>query len=117
MASRRSADDFAEQYAQFTQYPTNLTFTTTYQRDLEEYRDALISNHTLCIVDEEDLDVGFRDFRRPSNSALSRTFHENVNIDQLADGSIVAPAAVPSAVNAQDVAMFRRCLGDQSHFV
>jgi hypothetical protein len=110
-ASQRFTDAFAQEYAQYTQYPTNLIFTTTYQRDLEEYRDALISNQNLCIADEDDLDVGFRDFYRQGTAGSNRT----------SDWSLaVAPAngwtaAVASAVNAQDVPMFRKCLGDRSH--
>jgi S-methylmethionine-dependent homocysteine/selenocysteine methylase len=93
------ADPFSRQYAEFTQYPTNLIFTTTYQRDLDEYKDALLSNQTLCITNEEDLDVGFRDFHRATDPAT---------------GSVAAPAT-RNAVNAQDATMFRGCLGDQSH--
>lgn len=68
MATFSVGSEFAQSYAQFDQYPANLIYNTTYQSDLEEYKNDLTSNKRLCIADEVDLDVGFRDFYRSTTS-------------------------------------------------
>lgn len=67
MANFSVGAPFAQSYAQYDQYPANLIYKTTYQSDLEEYKNDLTSNKRLCIQDEVDLDVGIRDFYRSTS--------------------------------------------------
>jgi hypothetical protein len=55
--------DFKDAYSKFLAYPTQLTYTTTYASELENYKSRLdLAANKLFLPSEKGIDVGFRDF-------------------------------------------------------